>query len=220
LIALLIMVLLPAIRIAGPPALRAQCVNNLKQIAVALYNYEQEYKVLPPTYTVDAQGRPLHSWRTLILPYLEELSLYETIDLSKPWNDPSNAKALQTYVPVFHCPAAVGPRNTTTYLTIGGPNGGLLPNAFRRREEIANGGKSKLLVIEAGEENAVAWMAPVDAAGSLVMRLGPTSKLHHARGTNACSDNGSVMFMKADTPAKARRAWMSISGRGDERGGQ
>ena len=45
------------------------CVNNLKQIALALHNYEEVYKVLPPAYTVDAQGRPLHSWRTLILPY-------------------------------------------------------------------------------------------------------------------------------------------------------
>ena len=50
----------------------AQCVDNLKQIALALNNYEQEYNALPPAYTVDADGRPLHSWRTLILPYLEE----------------------------------------------------------------------------------------------------------------------------------------------------
>ena len=72
-IALVIALLLPLARNgAGPAARRAQCTNNLKQIALALHNYEQAYKALPPAYTVDAEGRPLHSWRTLILPYLEE----------------------------------------------------------------------------------------------------------------------------------------------------
>ena len=92
-IVLLIALLLPAVRTAGPAARRAQCTNNLKQIALALHNYEQEHKALPPAYTVDATGRPLHSWRTLILPYLEQESLYRSIDLSKPWDDRSNAKA-------------------------------------------------------------------------------------------------------------------------------
>src|SRR5258708_3361414 len=69
-IGLLIGLLLPAPRSARPAARRAQCNNNLKQIALALQNYEQAHKALPPAYTVDAEGRPLHSWRTLILPYL------------------------------------------------------------------------------------------------------------------------------------------------------
>src|SRR5262249_20258199 len=69
-IAILIFLFLPAVRSSGPAVLRVQCTNNLKQIALALYNYEQEHKALPPAYTVDANGRPLHSWRTLILPYL------------------------------------------------------------------------------------------------------------------------------------------------------
>src|SRR5438552_2302923 len=68
-IALLLALLLPATRSAGPAARRAQCVNNLKQIALALYEYEQVHKSLPPAYTVDPKGRPLHSWRSLILPY-------------------------------------------------------------------------------------------------------------------------------------------------------
>jgi hypothetical protein len=75
-------------------AQRIQCVNNLKQIGLALHNYEQDHGTLPPAFTVDAKGRPLHSWRTLILPYMEYGRLYERIDLSRPWDDPANAQAL------------------------------------------------------------------------------------------------------------------------------
>jgi prepilin-type processing-associated H-X9-DG protein len=45
-----------------------------------------------------------------------------------------------------------------------------------------------------------------------VMSLGPTKKLHHAGGMNACFIDGHVTFLKASTPAMVRRALMSISG--------
>jgi prepilin-type processing-associated H-X9-DG protein len=211
-IVILIALLLPASRSARPAARRAQCINNLKQIALALSNYEESHGALPPAYTVDAMGRPLHSWRTLILPYLELDPLYRTIDLSKPWNDPANAKALSTALSVFRCPEAAGPLNTTTYLAIVGPNCCLMPSRSRRLAEITDGTANTLMVIEAGEESAVPWMDPVDANGVVVMSLGPNSKLHHAGGTNAGFVDGSVRFLKSGTPSDVRRAWMSISG--------
>jgi prepilin-type processing-associated H-X9-DG protein len=73
------------------------------------------------------------------------------------------------------------------------------------------------MLIEAGEENAVPWMAPADADESLVMSLGPATKLHHAGGMNACFVDGAVRFLKAGTPAMVRRALMSISGNVNER---
>jgi hypothetical protein len=88
----------------------------------------------------------------------------------------------------------------------------LLPNEPRRLAEITDSHESTLMVIEAGEENVVPWMAPFDADESLVMSLAPTTKLHHAGGTNACSVDGHVAFLKSSTPANVRRALMSISG--------
>ena len=215
-IGVLVALLLPAVRTARPAAVRSQCTNNLKQIGLALHNYEQEYKVLPPAYTVDASGRPLHSWRTLILPYLDQESLYRTIDLAKPWNDPANAKALGTVVGVFCCYGAVRPtNNTTTYLAIVSPNGCFFTGQSRRLAEITDAHDATLMVIEAGDEDAVPWMAPVDADESLVVRLGPTAKLPHAGGTNACFVDGSVRFLKASTRGRVRRALMSISGNDD-----
>ena len=80
--------LLPAVQAAREAARRMSCSNNIKQIGLAMQNYHTAYGTLPPAYTVDAQGRPLHSWRTLILPFIEQQALYGEIDLSKPWNDP------------------------------------------------------------------------------------------------------------------------------------
>jgi prepilin-type processing-associated H-X9-DG protein len=210
----LIALLLPTRR-AGPAARRAQCTNNLKQIALALHNYEQEYGALPPAYTLDPNGRPLHSWRTLILPYIEQEPLYKTIDLSKPWNDPANAKAFETVIPEFRCPESSGQPNTTTYLAIVAPGGCFIAGEPRRLADITDSHGATLMVIEAAEERAVPWMAPLDADGPLVMGLGPGTKLHHAGGMNTCLVDGSVRFLKASTPAEVRRALISISGNDD-----
>ncbi len=66
----LVALMLPSVRRGREPARQVQCKNNLRNIALALRNYETEYHALPPAFTVDAEGKPLHSWRTLILPYL------------------------------------------------------------------------------------------------------------------------------------------------------
>ena len=199
-----------------PAARRSQCVNNLKQIALALRNYEEVYKALPPEYTVDARGRPLQSWRTLILPYLEQGELYRTIDLSKPWDDPVNARARETVVPVYQCPAAEGLANRTTYLAVAGPHGCFQHGKPRRLAEITDDHELTLMLFEAGEKDAVPWMAPVHVVESMVMRVGPNRRLSHAGGMNVCFVAGNVGFLKADTPVEVRRAMITISGNDDE----
>lgn len=214
---ILIAFMLPATRSAGQAARRAQCTNNLKQIALALHNYERQYGTLPPAYTVDANGRPLHSWRTLILPYLDLEPLYRMIDLSRPWDDPANTGARESSVTAFHCPALEGNSAATTYLAIAAPGGCFLPDRPRPLAEITDSRESTLMVIEAGEENAVPWMAPVDADESLVLGIGPTTKLSHPGGVNACFVDGTVRFLKSGTSETVRRAAITISGKDDRR---
>ena len=108
-IAILIALLLPAVQQAREAARRTQCKNNLHQLGLALHNYHDEYQCFPPAYTVDPDGKPLHSWRTLILPYLEHGPLYATIDLSKPWDDPANKAAYATNIQAYRCPSASFP---------------------------------------------------------------------------------------------------------------
>lgn len=138
-IGILIGLLLPAVRTSREPARRAQCSNNLKQIAFALQNYERDFGALPPAYTVDVDGKPLHSWRTLILPYIEQKPLYDRIDLSKPWDDPANQEAFDSRIPAYDCPSrpnAGDERVKTSYLAVTAPGGCFLPQQPRALSEI------------------------------------------------------------------------------------
>lgn len=215
-IAVLTALLLPATRSVGSVSRRAQCANNLKQIALGLYNYESAYNALPPAYTVDAAGKPLHSWRTLILPYLEQQALYDAIDLSKPWDDPANAKARATAISTYICPVLPVGSSNTTYLAIVAPGGCFLPAKSRRLAEITDDRGRTLMVIEAPSDRAVPWMAPIDADESLVMGIGPRSKLEHAGGVNVAFADGSVRYLGPKVPAAQRRAMISIAGHDDE----
>jgi hypothetical protein len=96
---ILVGLMLPAVRTPRHAAGRMQCTNNPKQISLALHNYHSKYRSFPPAFTVDDKGNRLHSWRTLILPFMEQSALYDTIDLSVPWSDPVNHEA--TKVPVL-----------------------------------------------------------------------------------------------------------------------
>ncbi|GHT45768.1 hypothetical protein FACS189454_05780 [Planctomycetales bacterium] len=101
----LFVILLPAVSVAREAARRMQCGNHIKQLVLAMHNYHDNYGHLPPAYTVDADGKPLHSWRVLLLPYLEHSALYEQIRLDEPWDSEYN-KQFHSRVPsVLRCPS-------------------------------------------------------------------------------------------------------------------
>ena len=212
-IVMLIAFSLPTTRVARPAAYRSQCRNNLKQIALALHQYESDYHALPPAYTVDANGNPLHSWRTLILPYMDQKTLYDKIDLTKAWNDPVNAEAYKSNAfSVFRCPAATCPENHSTYLAIVTPNSCIRSTESRLLSEITDNRAETLMVVELDSEHAVHWMSPRDADESMILAVGPKSKLAHSGGINAACVDGTIRFLNANLPAEKRRAWISIAG--------
>src|SRR5690606_34269614 len=149
-IGLVVALLLPSSR--GVPAAkwRSQCSNNVRQILLALLQYEKEHGTLPPAYTVDDQGNRLHSWRTLILPYLEEQELYELIDLTKPWDDPVNAQARETRVEVYLCPSMpLDDETFTTYLAVVSSEGAFPGSQGRSLHDFQGRAQSAVAVIDA-----------------------------------------------------------------------
>lgn len=191
---------------------RSQCKNNLKQIGLALHNYHDTYGTLPPAYMPDKNGKPLHSWRTLILPFLDQTALYNTIDLSKPWNDPVNAKAYAAKIPIYECPSSRNPENHTTYLAVVTPHSIIRPGAPRRWSQITDGLCNTLMVIEAPTDRAVHWMSPDDADESLLLAFSPDNKLGHFGGLHALLGDGAVRFLSAELKSDVRRALISAAG--------
>ena len=211
---LLIWLMMPVSKVPREAGRRSQCRNNLKQIALALRRYHDEYNALPPAYTVDAEGKPLHSWRTLILPYLEQKKLYDTIDLTKAWDDPVNAEAAQAMPHVYGCPS-VGHSSPgmTVYLAVAGPGCCFQPGQPRPFSEITDGLSNTLLVIEVSKPHAVHWMAPQDADETLILSLGKVTKdLHHTGGMHGLLGDGSIHFLSVNLEADKWKGLCTIAG--------
>ena len=102
--------MLPAVQAARESARRAQCVNNLKQIGLALHNYESVHQTLPPGYVsgVDATGNDTGTgwgWAAMILPQIEQAPIFSSINFSLNIElDPNQTARLATCA-VFLCPS-------------------------------------------------------------------------------------------------------------------
>lgn len=114
-IGVLIALLLPAVQAAREAARRAQCVNNLKQVGLALAVYEGAHRVLPPGYVsnfkVDGTDTgPGWGWAAMILPQLEQSPTFSALNFSAAVESPSNLTARLPIVSAYLCPSDyVGP---------------------------------------------------------------------------------------------------------------
>ena len=109
-IALLIALLLPAVQQVRESARRTQCRNQLKQLGLALHNYHDLHLTFPPG-VIAADGNlqdGLHSGLTLLLPQLDQTTVYEKYDFDVSWRDPSNRAATSTSLSMVRCPSCPG----------------------------------------------------------------------------------------------------------------
>jgi prepilin-type N-terminal cleavage/methylation domain-containing protein/prepilin-type processing-associated H-X9-DG protein len=109
-IAVLVSLLLPAVQQAREAARKTQCKNNLKQLGLALLNYESSNKVLPMekiTFTT-GPNKVDQTWTLMVLPQLDQQPLYNLFNFSVMWADPTQYQVTQANLPVWVCPSAPG----------------------------------------------------------------------------------------------------------------
>lgn len=141
-------------------------LQNLSCIRLAFSQYAHEHNgYLPPAYTVDDQGNRLHSWRALLLPYLGEVELYESINFSQPWNHEDNRLAASS---IPDCYQVYDPNIVSQFTTTMVPQTAesLFPDETQTMpglEAFSNRSSSSLLIIQVDSEEAVHWMSPNDA---------------------------------------------------------
>lgn len=197
----LVVLLLPARETAREAARRSQCMNNLKQIALAMHNYHDRYKCFPAAVITDEDDVPLHSWRVAILPYLEQAPLFDLYNFDEPWDSPSNRTLGAARPNCYTCPsdANLGPEETNYVMIVGKGTVGGEPNEVVKFSDILDGTSNTIMAIEVAGAG-ICWMEPrdmtVDEAIAYITNPEANGQEHaHPGGVNAVFADGSVQFI-------------------------
>jgi prepilin-type processing-associated H-X9-DG protein len=157
--------LIPAVGAARTAARRMQSINNEKQIMLALMNYESVNRSFPPAYVADENGKPMTSWRVLILPYLEQQHLYSQYDFNQPWDSPQNMAVANTMPPQYRSPLEPNPAkntNHTSYMLFAGKDSAFndpkKPPSFAQLVD----GSSNTMALAEVNNSGVIWTQPTD----------------------------------------------------------
>lgn len=144
-------------------ARRLQSLNNLKNVGLGVHNLAGQDGMLPAS-TVDEWGRPLHSWMTMLLPYIDCAALYRQIDLTRPWDTPENRARFVTQLRFLQHPAIIrSPRNADGLaLTSYAANGRVIGLGWRLSpKDISDGEVSTILLGEVASQPP-AWGDPLN----------------------------------------------------------
>jgi hypothetical protein len=144
-------------------AWRSQSMNNLKQIGLAMHNYHDENKHFPAAASYSPDGKPLLSWRVMLLPMMEYGNLYDQFHFNEPWDSPNNRKLIDKMPPEFRSPKSkLKEPGRTNYVLPIGPG-----TVFEGREgppikSITDGTAHTIMAVEVDDAHAVIWTKPDD----------------------------------------------------------
>jgi hypothetical protein len=145
---------------------RGRRVNQFKQLALAMLNYYDVNKHLPPAAICDKNGKPLLSWRVAVLPYLDENALYKQFHLDEPWDSPHNSSLVKKMPAIYADPdrklQPLAREGKTTYQVPVGPDTLFHDEKGTPYRDVKDGTANTILVVEVEPENATEWTKPAD----------------------------------------------------------
>jgi len=158
-------------------AARARSINNLKQIVLAMHNFESTYGEFPPAVIHGPDGKPWHSWRVLILPFLERVDLYNSYDFSQPWDSPKNKALIDKRPAVYRDPIHRDTTETDThYAALVGPGAIFRPDGAKQTDpkkpplgkgglgirNITDGTSNTVIISSVEPGRKIPWTKPED----------------------------------------------------------
>ncbi|QDT46900.1 hypothetical protein Pan258_09250 [Symmachiella dynata] len=204
---ILIALLLPAIQQVRESARRMQCSNNLRQIGIAFHNYESTYRVFPKggagvAHLTDPgiRSRWTLSWGAALLPYLDQQSLYQTINQNEPYLHADNVTPGQTVLSIFRCPSA----RQGALLRPNGDTPGS-PTKFARTDYGGNYGERGLRCYpDTNCQNNYSEFGDTSGVGRGVMLIGTDPSI----GLNNILDGTTNTFLVGEAPEGLHSIWM------------
>jgi hypothetical protein len=161
--AALVDALRPPVEAARRSVQRAESINSLKQLGLAMHNYHASHRAFPPAAVCDAQGKPLLSWRVLLLPYLEEKALYDQFHLDEPWDSPNNKKLIDRMSSAYRSPGSkLTEPGRTNYVVAVGQGTVFGEKQGVKIKDITDGTSNTLMLVEVDDDHAVIWTKPDD----------------------------------------------------------
>jgi hypothetical protein len=208
-----------AIGDAREGARRSQCISNLKQLGLALINYHEVYGCFPPAHVDDPTGKPMHSWRVLILPMLEQSGLYNAYDFSEPWDGPSNRRLIGRMPGIYACPSRYDPSgraHLTSFVAVTGP-GTLFPDVGGVTTSDLTDGAGVTLAITETETMDIPWTEPRDLdARAMSMIINDMKRAsissQHTFGAEAVFADDSIHFLRSGISPAQLSALLTTAG--------
>ncbi len=214
-IALLLFVALaiPAVLTAREAARRTQCKCYMKQIGLAFHNYHDNHRFYPPYAICDASGKPLLSWRVAILPFIEELTLYNQFHLDEPWDSPHNLTLVDRMPPQFRCPSDwVTAPNASSYMIVVGNETYFPPRGQVNVKDVKDGTSLTVMVGEVAG-NAAPWTKPDHLAFDQNFTGKGNFSSCHGGGWQVLMGDGTCRFISEKIDSRVARGMMTIAGR-------